>query len=84
MSKCTIDIIWTSLHQNQKEDLQAVFVHGETGGQVWAAGSINWAKAGRHFKLDTCAVQGEEEDCFIWKEFNPSHWYVMGFLYFWS
>jgi hypothetical protein len=37
--------------QNVDEDLQGVFVQGETDGQAWAVGSINWVRAGRHFKL---------------------------------
>ena len=60
--------------QNHKEQLQAVFVHGNTDGQVWAAGSINWAKAGRHFKLETCAAEEDENACYIWKELDPLRW----------
>ena len=60
--------------QNEGEELQGVFVHGETDGQVWAAGSVNWAKAGRHFRLETCAPEGNETTCFIWKEMDPAFW----------
>jgi hypothetical protein len=52
-----------------------VFVHGRTEGQTWVSGGINWAKAGRHFKLETCPKHEDEEDCFIWKEMDPTHWY---------
>ncbi len=64
------------LLQNDDENLQSVFVQGETDGQVWAAGSVNWARAGRHFKLETCAPDGDEKTCFIWKEIDPSQWSV--------
>jgi len=64
------------LAQNADEDLQGVFVHGKTDGQVWAAGSITWARAGRHFKLETCAPEGDEKTCYIWKEIDPHHWLV--------
>ncbi len=60
--------------QNPDEFLQAVFVHGETEGQTWVSGSVNWAKEGRHFKLETCPTLDKEKDCFIWKEMDPSHW----------
>jgi len=53
-----------------------VFVHGETDGQVWAAGSVNWAKAGRHFMLEACAAVEDEGTCFIWKELDPLRWLV--------
>ncbi len=64
------------MSQNVDEDLQGVFVHGETDGQVWAAGSINWARAGHHFKLETCTPEGDEKTCYIWKEMDPHHWLV--------
>ena len=67
----------TSHFQNHMENLQAVFVHGETNGQVWAAGSINWAKAGRQFKLETCAAEEDENACYIWKELDPLRWWVL-------
>ena len=60
--------------QNPEEFLQGVFVHGKTEGQTWVSGSVNWAKAGRHFKLETCPRHDNENDCFIWKEVDPSHW----------
>jgi hypothetical protein len=63
------------------ENLQAVFVHGETEGKVWVAGSVNWAKEGRHFLLSLCNLQTEtetetetEEDCYSWTERDPAHW----------
>ena len=62
------------LQQNEEEDLQSVFVHGKTDGQAWAAGSVNWAKAGRLFKLETCAASENDQECYIWKEIDPSYW----------
>jgi len=64
-----------SVHfQNPEEFLQGVFVHGKTEGQTWVSGSINWAKAGRHFNLETCPKLEDGEDCFIWKEIDPNYW----------
>jgi hypothetical protein len=71
-----ITIISTKhIGQNPEEFLQGVFVHGKTEGQAWVSGGINWAKAGRHFKLETCPKHDDEENCFLWKEMDPSHWY---------
>lgn len=63
-----------SLVKNPDEDLQAVFVHGKTDGQVWVAGSVNWARAGRVFKLETCAAKAGASDCYLWKEMDSRHW----------
>jgi hypothetical protein len=60
--------------QNPKELLQGVFVHRNAEDQTWVSGSINWAKAGRHFTLETCPKLENEKDCFIWKEMDPNHW----------
>ena len=57
-------------------------MHGITEGQAWVSGGINWAKEGRHFKLETCPKHEDEADCFIWKEMDPSHWYYLFWLTF--
>jgi hypothetical protein len=44
---------------------------------TWVSGSVNWGKAGRHFKLETCAKIQLESDCFIWMEMDPIHWLVV-------
>jgi hypothetical protein len=60
--------------QNPEENLQGVFVHRKTEDKTWVSGSINWAKTGRHFILETCPKLENEKDCFVWKELEPSHW----------
>jgi hypothetical protein len=61
------------LIQNPEELLQGVFIYRKTEGQTWVSGSVNWAKAGRHFKLETCPKLKNEKDCFIWKEMDTNH-----------
>jgi len=56
---------------NEEEGAQAVFVRGKAGDKEYVAGSLNWAGAGRHFKLEMCA---SSLDCFTWSEVNPKRW----------
>ena len=48
-----IDKKWLEF-QNKEERLQAVFVCGRDDGRVFVSGSVNWAKANRHFRLEMC------------------------------
>ena len=58
--------------QNPLEKAVAVFVLGETSsGQPWISGSLNWARAGRHFQLSGCK---HEAGCFIWAEVDHDQW----------
>ncbi len=44
------------------ENVQAVFVHGETEDKVWVAGNVDWAKEGvRNSLLSLCNLQTETE-----------------------
>jgi hypothetical protein len=67
--KISAIILSVNFFQNPEEFLQGIFfVREQTKGQTWVSGSLNWAKAGRHFKLETCPQLENEKDCFIWKE----------------
>lgn len=59
---------------NQDEDVQAVFVQSLHGDKTLVSGSLNWAKSGRHFKLETCSTEDANEDCYTWAEVNPMKW----------
>jgi len=49
-------------------------VYNEHSGKPLVSGSVNWAKAGRNFKLEACNLKDSEGDCFLWSEIDKSHW----------
>ncbi len=61
-------------------DIQGFFTYGflqvsnESKVGTWLSGFVNWDKEGRHFRLDECQPNGDEEDCFTWSEKDPQHW----------
>jgi hypothetical protein len=59
--------------KNPEDLLRGIFVHRKAEGQTWISGSVDWAKAGRYFKLETCPKLENEKDCYIWKETDPNH-----------
>ena len=63
------------LSQNQEEHLQGIFVYGEHMSRTFVSGSVNWAKAGRHFKLEMCAhEEGQADECYTWSETDTKQW----------
>ena len=38
------------------------------------SGGINWAKSGRHFKLESCQTVDLTDDCYTWTEIDPKNW----------
>jgi len=63
--------------ENEDEGAQAVFVYGKNEDKEFVAGSLNWAVAGRHFKLEMCA---DYVDCFTWSEVNKKSWINEGLI----
>jgi len=63
--------------ENEDEGAQAVFVHGRNDGKEFVAGSLNWAAARRHFKLEMCA---DHANCFTWSEVNKKSWINEGLI----
>ena len=58
--------------QNESLGIQATFHTRVLDGQKWISGSVNWDKAGRHFRLDEL----KDKKGFVWIEMNNEHWFV--------
>jgi len=57
-----------------EEHLEATFVYTKHFGKRLVSGSVNWAKAGRSFKLEPCLSIDLDKDCYLWSEINKKHW----------
>ena len=59
--------------QNKLEELEGMIVSSKSSGSRKISGSFSWNKEGRHYRLETC-TEDSNEDCFLWIESDPNLW----------